>query len=589
MRLLAQISIFLAAAPISAKQLRRLERHDFVDSLGSNINTRKLTCRITVFDTLYEHHGVSNNNKDGSSLGNYKQICCIPIQEDAQGEEEMYVESSNHLYPIDLPSHILEEHQRAIHEGELLLTLNGATIEKDTVLLHDSTQVTILDHDSPIARRRRRLQGKAYDTAFGTRTLKVIRVSTSDKQPSFTAEQMEDRIFHQSIGLSSQYEACSFGQLKWESRGVLDVIVDGEIASYESGSALRVAAEEKMKQLQIISDSPSELADNVMFCLAPGTGTWVANAGTNYWRSQFNDQWCLSLTATMHEVGHNLGLGHSYHNGKTYADETGYMAAAWMDVDWPRKCFNGANHDKFHWFTSRTLSFDPLLTGPRKIQLATFVDYDKTTANEPVLVRLANKFVLQYNVAKGFNQDTEEMKNQVTIVQNTKAGTDLRAGISTVGETFEIDNFIGSEEDVVIEICETTPSTNTNPASAEKIIVGIGVFGKSGCGSELYVILDEVPEDEPSSEKIPIESTEKPPKQDLDSLSSNAPLPPTIATVAPCSSNDDEDEEPNGSDKDNHPSHHATPWKFREAMQGFLLTWETVAKRTTWFEYFIHR
>jgi hypothetical protein len=585
MRLLVQLSIFLAAAPISAQQLRRPELYDLVDSLGSNDNTKQLTCRITVFDTLYERHGGSNNNNDnGPTLGNDKQICCIPIQEDAPDAEETYVESGRELYPIALPSHIFDEHQGAIHEGELLLKLDGATIENDTVVLHNKTRVTVLDHDSPIARRRR-LQGKPYDVAVGTRTLKVIRVSTADSQPSFTAEQMEDRIFQQSIGLSSQYEACSFGQLKWESRGVLDVMVDGNIASYSSGSALRVAAEEKMKQLQIISDSPSELADNVMFCLAPGTGTWVANAGTNYWRSQFNDRWCLSLTATMHEVGHNLGLGHSFHNGKTYADETGYMAAAWMDEDWPRKCFNGANHDKFHWFAARTMSFDPLLTGPRKIQLATFVDYDKTTATEPVLVRLANKFVLQYNVAKGFNQDTEEMMNQVTIVQNTKAGTDLRAGISAVGETFEIDNFMGSEEDVVIEICETTPSTTTNPASPEMILVGVGVFGKSGCNSELYVTLDEVPE---TPEKIPMESTEKPPKQDLDPLSSIAPLPPTIATVAPRSSNDDsdEDEEPNDSDKD---SHHPTPWKFSEAMQGFLLTWETVAKRTTWFEYFIHR
>jgi Gametolysin peptidase M11 len=628
--LVAQLGLFLAA-PTSAKQLGGVRRgqegrlavaaaavrsrrgDDDVSIATESHDTSTMTCRITVFDTLYERQddGGSSSIKNGSALGNEKQICCIPIYEEKSDEEEeeaSYVESRHHVYPIELPSHTLEEHQGAIHEGELLLSLSGASLHNDGVLLHNTTQFTILDDDSLIARRlrvsrRRGLEGegKDYNAAFGTRTLKVIRVSTSDSQPTYTAAEMEDRIFQQRIGLSSQYEACSFGQLQWKSNGVLDVLVDGDIGSYESGSALRVAAEEKMQQLQIISESASELADNVMFCLAPGTGDWVANAGTKYWRSQFNDQWCLSLTATMHEIAHNLGLGHSNHNGKAYADETGYMAAAWLDVDWPRKCFNGANHDKLHWFASRTLAYDPILTGPRKVQLATFVDYDKTTSfNEPVLIRLANKFVLQYNVAKGFNQDTEEMINQVTIVQKTSAGTDLLNGISSVGETFQISNFVGSGEVVVIEICERI-STNDDPEedagdnAPEMIIVGIGVFGKSACGLKLYVIPDdEVPEEEEEplspAEQTPVESTEKPPaapkEDDMDD-----PLPPaapqappsTTATEAPGASNDNDS---------NQGSHHPAPWKIvREAwsLQSVLLAWEAVAKRTTWFEYFIHK
>jgi hypothetical protein len=47
------------------------------------------------------------------------------------------------------------------------------------------------------------------------------------------------------------------------------------------------------------------------------------------------------IAATMHEIGHTMGLTHSNENGEPYADFTGYMAAGHKDTDWPRKCFNG--------------------------------------------------------------------------------------------------------------------------------------------------------------------------------------------------------------------------------------------------------
>ena len=55
---------------------------------------------------------------------------------------------------------------------------------------------------------------------------------------------------------------------------------------------------------------PDELADYVMYCMPPDTFSGVAYAYINSWNSIYNDEWCSKLSAQMHEVGHNLNLGH---------------------------------------------------------------------------------------------------------------------------------------------------------------------------------------------------------------------------------------------------------------------------------------
>ena len=46
------------------------------------------------------------------------------------------------------------------------------------------------------------------------------------------------------------------------------------------------------------------------------------------WDSYYNDHWCQSVSAQMHEVGHNLGLSHSGVNDEDlYGDETGMMVS----------------------------------------------------------------------------------------------------------------------------------------------------------------------------------------------------------------------------------------------------------------------
>ncbi len=102
--------------------------------------------------------------------------------------------------------------------------------------------------------------------------------------------------------MKTQYEACSFGHLRWEAApvgvaGVVEVRVDQPISEFTSGTTLVTAAQKQIKKDFGIS-SVADLGDKVLFCLPAGTGGWIASAGVGHWRAQFNDEWCLSLTGT---------------------------------------------------------------------------------------------------------------------------------------------------------------------------------------------------------------------------------------------------------------------------------------------------
>ena len=47
----------------------------------------------------------------------------------------------------------------------------------------------------------------------------------------------------------------------------------------------------------------------------------IAYAYMNSWMSVYKDNWCNYVSAQMHELGHNLNLGHSNEGGAAYADQ----------------------------------------------------------------------------------------------------------------------------------------------------------------------------------------------------------------------------------------------------------------------------
>jgi Gametolysin peptidase M11 len=288
--------------------------------------------------------------------------------------------------------------------------------------------------------------------SIGILTIAVMRISTSDAAPTATATALVNAIAGPGVTVATQYQACSMGQLQLQMVGhVVEMQLPQAVTDFASAADLVTAAQRQFKA-QNNGQEVSTLADKVVMCLPPGTGDWAASAGVGHWRAQFNNDWCTSLSGLVHELGHTLGLLHAAADGVDYADRSGYMGSGYTDATWPRKCFNGYNSWKLGWYQSRHATVNPLTDGDRLVKLATFVDYASAASDEYVVLNLANQYYLVYNMAKGFNVDTEQKRNQVTITQPTVHGTNSLAGLSA-GTQYTVPDFGGSGRTLYIVAC----------------------------------------------------------------------------------------------------------------------------------------
>lgn len=146
---------------------------------------------------------------------------------------------------------------------------------------------------------------------------------------------------------------------------------------------------------------------------------------------------------------HNLGLPHAYENGVEYEDETGYMGNAPQQINFPRKCYNGPNHWHLGWY-SRTLELNfesDAPSPPTNVKLAAFVDYDMTSDEHYVIIKVGDVY-LQYNRATKFNVDTSEMKDMVTITEFSNHKTNLVAGLNSQSRFWQ-----SNDTQVMVEFC----------------------------------------------------------------------------------------------------------------------------------------
>jgi hypothetical protein len=175
----------------------------------------------------------------------------------------------------------------------------------------------------------------------GNRKILVIRVIANDKSTTAGESALASDVFDDSVNVAKQYKACSHGKLDFVkaddrairhnkkdhgetgiSNGVTTVRVNMSTGKGDWAMANAITA--ALKQNFGVS-SPAKLADHVMYCLPPGTMNGVAYAYVNSWMSVYNDRWCASLSGQMHEIGHNLNLGHANEKG-SYKDQTGMVS-----------------------------------------------------------------------------------------------------------------------------------------------------------------------------------------------------------------------------------------------------------------------
>ena len=241
--------------------------------------------------------------------------------------------------------------------------------------------------------------------------------------------------------------------------------------------------------------------------------------------------------------GHMLGLIHSNEDGVAYGDSTDYMAAGHKDYDWPRKCFNGYKNWQLGWYEERQLSLESTsFDEGHLLKLASFVDFQRADYDEHVLIIVANELYLEFNLARDFNIDTEEKRNQVTITAPGESGSESLAGLKEQ-EAYRVSNFQNSNKELVVEVC----TRDRGKLGAYMMWISIA-FGKSLCdeveadnvvkGYQLEIEMSESPSAAPTRKPVTQSPTPLPTQRRSDSPSEMPSFvpsanPTTIPTRTP--------------------------------------------------------
>jgi len=274
------ILIVLSGSSLAARDTERLRGR----RQGRNL-TAKTLCRITLVENWTD---LANG-----AFVSTESTACVPVVSQKETDD---------LFTIHLPDHVVAANRIALVAGKLFMSITkAAVVDGEEVSLDPESEIEVIQDPRSTYRTVKDLS----NIASGTKSIVVVRVSTADASPTPDADTLAYRLFSpDEVNLKTQYAACSFGKLQWElaPAGIVEVKVSNRnVTSFDSGASLVTAAQEVLdKEMNI---QVSNLADYVIMCLPSGVRRgWIASSGLNHWRAQFNDEWCLSLTATIHEV-----------------------------------------------------------------------------------------------------------------------------------------------------------------------------------------------------------------------------------------------------------------------------------------------
>eukprot|EP00977_Amphora_coffeiformis_P003835 scaffold766_cov179-Amphora_coffeaeformis.AAC.18 len=423
-------------------------------------------CRITVLDSLFWSE---DGNEETSS-----ETVCIPTFHGEEGHEAF-------PYAVELPDNILKDFEDEIELGKLHVSISHAEFDGDSISTGKESEFSVHEeHES------RRLSHKPYNQTIGTRTLAIVTVSTTNGQHvSHNHETLERYLFSEDQSMVRQYHHCSLGQLTWKFAGAYDVVIQGDVSDYESPSHMRNVALEKLVEDGRVKRSAQELGDNVMIILPKGTSGFIANAGMNYWLSVFNDVWSLDLLTVVHELAHNLGLGHAgWGPAARYGDFSSMMSSTGREPQHhgPLRCFNGAENDELGWFARRSVKAKAK-PHSEVVEIAAFSQETSHTfwsRNIPLLVGIDESAYLVYNKASHFNAGTLLFKDSVTVTVKKNGSTDMLGAVKAGGSDLTIPNFQGGNETLRIRACQHVQGEGDVP---DHMVVSFG-YTKILCGDE---------------------------------------------------------------------------------------------------------
>ncbi len=315
------------------------------------------------------------------------------------------------------------------------------------------------------------------------RTALVIHVTANDFVTSGTPEALGDSVFGtdgDEVNLSSQFSACSYGQLNLIpaqgtniTDGVVQLSIDMDVQGVSRGTVRNAV----VAAGNALFGSLNAQADHILFALPPNTsGGWIAYGSINGSYTTYNDRWATYVSAQMHELGHNFGMGHSGIGDNEYNDRSGMMGVSYSRDDGPRMCFNSAKSSKFTWYENKELTFyesswsnaQNSWTG----KIIGLADYADAASDQQVLLKIhtedgnenSRSLNINFNRKTGINSGTNMGGNQVMVVStNTPTGynTSLLQSRLDVGESQTFENYWGSGSDLTIAVNDMVADTNS--------------------------------------------------------------------------------------------------------------------------------
>lgn len=364
---------------------------------------------------------------------------------------------------------------------------SGSTMMKAEILMSESG--SYISGKPQFQEKTKAHRVRLQEKTSGTRSVLVIRAEAGDAKTTPSENDLALMIFGRggdnNFNLSSGYNECSYGQLKFEpistltntavSDGVHTVTITESVADSNS-DIIRDAMIAKAKSNLGVTDL-RRVADHIMLCIPPGTSSgssWIAYSYVNSWLSVYNDSWCTKVSAQMHEIGHNIGLGHSNENGNSYQDQSGMMGFSYYLDESPRMCFNSAKFYQLGWFQDAETNVRPLVQEGWTGSLIGFTDYQNEDINEVDTIVLTIEghsldFHVGFNRLTGLNAGNMEGAANKVLVQSRPPGRSYAASQLVakldVGESYKIENFGNSSQPAVIKVSSIDQNGATHKAT----------------------------------------------------------------------------------------------------------------------------